>query len=257
MGALSNVLEVKYADGEYRANFVNRLLATTAANSYLKPMLGIGVYGTPVVDNALIDNIQFTVNVSAGVNKTEHDVSCMAGMFICSNTSAAAATGHTKLQALLCSTTVKYSCFDAYAVQGHVSVTGDASAVGEDTNIGNICGGSFKASVSTGKTATATVSGVLVTLDGAGTVTGTHSGIWIDATVSCDNGILLSSTGTVDYGLRMTGTVTNAFSWAATGSCIGTTELVDNASSDVNCDAHIVCDVGGTPYYIPLFNTKK
>lgn len=65
--------------------------------------------------------------------------------------------------------------------------------------------------------------------------------------------------GTVHTAIRLVGvtTMTAALYFDTAAGCIGTTELVDNAEADVDCDAHIVCDIGGTPYYIPLYNTKK
>ena len=57
---------------------VGQLACTTAPVSYLKPSIGIGVYGTPVVDVAVVDNIAFTTNISTATNKAPADTSCMA-----------------------------------------------------------------------------------------------------------------------------------------------------------------------------------
>ncbi len=32
-------------------------------------------------------------------------------------------------------------------------------------------------------------------------------------------------------------------------------ELHDNTGADVNCDAFLVCSIGGTPYYVPMYDT--
>jgi len=169
---------------------------TKAPTSYLLPSLGVGVYGTPVVDTAVIDNIAFTSNMSVGTNKTE-EASSMAGYFGMRNTAAVA---NAKLQSVLASTLVYYNCFDAYGVQGYVAVKGDASA---DSGTGNIVGVSAKATVDSGKTMTGTVSGLLVTMDGAGTVTGSHQGIWIDNVAATDQAILIS--GSNKLGINMNG----------------------------------------------------
>jgi hypothetical protein len=79
------------------------------------------------------------------------------------------------------------------------------------------------------------------------------------ASTGCTAMLYVNPDAAVANGIQVAGAanLTNMFKWDATGGCIGTTELVDNASADVDCDAHIVCDIGGTPYYIPLYNTKK
>ena len=178
-------------------SLTSQIRTTAAPTSYILPSLGVGVYGTPVVDAALVDNIAFTVNMSTATNKTASDTSCMAAFFGVANT---AATANNKLQAVLASTTVAANCFDAYGVQGHVNVSANASSNG---GTGNIVGMSAKASVATGVTATGTVSGLLVTVDGAGTVTGTHSGVWIDNVAATDQAILI--TGSNKLGINMNG----------------------------------------------------
>jgi hypothetical protein len=167
-----------------------RFVTTTQPASYTEPSLGVGVYGTPVVDTSLLDNIAFTSNMSTGTNKTTADSSSMAAFIGCKNT---AATVNNKLQGLLVSTTVPYNCFDAYGVQGHIALTGDLTANNGGANNGNLCGVSAKASVTTGKTVVGTVSGLLITMDGGGTVTGSHQGLWMDTTdVVLDQAFLVS-----------------------------------------------------------------
>lgn len=177
-----------------------RVISNAMPAGYTTPTLGVGVYGTPVVDTTLIDNIAFTSNMSTATNKTVEDSSCMAAFFGMRNT---AATANNKLQGVLASTLVAANCYDAYGIQGHISVTANATAVAGGTNIGNIVGMSAKATVGTGVTATGTVSGLLVTTDGSGTVTGTHSGIWIDNVAATDQAILIS--GSNKLGINMNG----------------------------------------------------
>jgi len=174
-----------------------RIISNAMPAGYTTPTLGVGVYGTPVVDTTLIDNIAFTSNMSTGTNKTAADSSSMAAFFGMKNT---AATANNKLQSVLASTSVYYNCFDAYGVQGHVAVKGDASS---DGGTGNIVGVSAKVTVDSGKTMTGTVSGLLVTADGAGTVTGAHSGVWIDNVAATDQAILI--TGSNKLGINMNG----------------------------------------------------
>jgi hypothetical protein len=210
-----------------------RVIISSWGSTYTASALTVGAYGTPIADTALTDNILASINGSTATEKTADDTSCMA-LFVGMRNTALTDQPHTKLQGILISTLVYANCFDAYGVQGHVAVKADATAVAGGTNAGNICGGSFKATVDTAMTATGTVSGALITLDGAGTVTGTHSGLWIDATVSCDNGILISSTGTMTTGISFGGTITSLFEIPA-----ATTGGANGGGADVYVDVTI------------------
>jgi len=217
--------------GNLTAN--GRVIISNWGSTYTASALTVGAYGTPIADTALTDNILASINGSTATEKTADDTSCMA-LFVGMRNTALTDQPHTKLQGILISTLVYANCFDAYGVQGHVAVKADATAVAGGTNAGNICGGSFKATVDTAMTATGTVSGALITLDGAGTVTGTHSGLWIDATVSCDNGILISSTGTMTTGISFGGTITSLFEIPA-----ATTGGANGGGADVYVDVTI------------------
>jgi len=205
---------------------------TAAPTSYLLPSLGVGVYGTPVVDASTEDNIAFTVNMSTGTNKSA-EASSMAAFIGCRNT---AATANAKLQGVLSSTLVYYNCFDAYGIQGHVAVKGNASST---SGTGNIVGVSAKATVDDTFTATGTVSGLLVTVDGTGTVTGTHSGIWLDCVSSPDNALLISGA-----------TYTNLLTLTAGTAVVGTGTVADGNGYK------LTIDIGGTPYYINAHPTS-
>jgi hypothetical protein len=191
-----------------------RVFCSGAPASYTTPALSVGIYGTPVVDTAVVDNIAFTVNMSTATNKTSGDTSTMAAYISASNT---AATANNKIQSLLVSTTVNADCYDAYGVQGHLTLAdNDGHATTSNGGTANLVAGSFKTSVASGLTATGTVSGVLITMDGTGTVTGTHSGLWMDTVVAVDNGILISGSGTVTTGLNLAGTYTTGITVGGT-----------------------------------------
>ena len=261
-GTITNALNVDVGI----VDVATRVFCSGAPLGYTTPSLSVGVYGTPVVDTALIDNIAFTANMSTATNKTAADTSCMAGYFGVSNT---AATANNKLQGLLISTTVGADCFDAYGVQGHLTLSDNAGhATTSNGGTANLVAGSFKTTVASGLTATGTVSGVLITMDGAGTVTGTHSGLWMDAVVAVDNGILISGAGTVTTGLNLAGTCTSAiginastnlFSLPAAGSGpVIANALVPAAAPDagtVGADACLRVLVNNVAYYVPLYDT--
>jgi hypothetical protein len=69
--------------------------------------------------------------------------------------------------------------------------------------------------------------------------------------------LIVDSVATVTSGIRISGAMTNLFKLDVT------TAVVDNAlipattpdSTTVGADKAIVVDVGGTPHYIPLYNS--
>ncbi len=220
---------------------LNKLRINGTTGTLTAPLFGIGVYATPVVDGSLLDNIAFVSNFSTTTDKTVGDTSSMAA-FIGNRNTAGTATPNTKLQGLLASTLVNANVYDAYGVQGHIAVKQNATAVAGGTNIGNIAGVSAKATVDATKTAIGTVSGVLITMDGTGTVTGNHNGLWMDTVVNVDNGILISGTGTVTTGLNLAGTYTTGISIPAT------------ATTGITSAAPIRVTTAATTYTAPAFS---
>lgn len=211
---------------------------TKAPTSYLLPSLGVGIYGTPVVDASLVDNIAFTSNMSTGTNKTIADSSSMAAFIGMRNT---AATANNKLQGLLVSTTVPYNCYDAYGIQGHIALTGNLTANNGGSNNGNLCGVSAKASVTTGKTVVGTVSGLLITMDGGGTVTGAHQGMWMDTTdVVLDQAFLVSGAAYATLFALSEGTAVVNSGTVASGNGV-----------------KIAVKIGSTTYYINAHPTSN
>ena len=148
-----------------------------------------------------------------------------------------------QLATLMVRTTLNYNCYDAYGVQSHLTVKGDSTA---NVNTANVTPGSFKLTVDSGKTLTASASGILVTMDGAGTVTGEHSGIWVDAVADCDYGLRMSATGTLGAGLYMTGDITYALNFGANGAGI-----VHGGAAAANVAGYVKVKVGATAYRIP------
>jgi hypothetical protein len=102
---------------------------TVAPHGYTDPVLGVGIYGTPVTETSVLDNIAFTVNMETATNKTDSNTSSMAAFVRIGNTTD---TVHNKLQGLLASCSVKGDVFDAYAVQGHTTI--DANMATHDAN---------------------------------------------------------------------------------------------------------------------------
>jgi hypothetical protein len=93
---------------------------------------------------------------------------------------------------------------------------------------------------------------------------GVHRGIQIvvdEATLGADEvtGLCIWNMGaSAISAIRFVGvgTMSNIFYFDVTGGAIGTGELQDNQPATVHCDANVVVSIGGTAYYIPLYNTK-
>jgi len=187
------------------------LRTTAVPESYLLPSMGVGVYGTPVVETATGDNIAFTVNLETATNKTVADSSCMAAYFGSSNSTD---TIHNKMQAVMASTTLHGDVFDAYAVQGHITVH-DAMAT-HDANA-HITGVSGKALLSAA-VEQGWVTGVLGIVDGTSGVTGLcHVAAFVaEAGVTALDAIIYAETaGNAAYGIQFVGTLTTGILMSA------------------------------------------
>jgi hypothetical protein len=240
---------------------LDRLFVGTAPVSYLLPAMSVGVYGTPVVDTAVIDNIAFTVNISTATNKTDENTSCMAAYFGCANT---AATTNNKLQGVLASTNVGYNCFDAYAVQGHTTI--GAGGVSTKNANAHLTGVSGKA-VLTGAVGQGWVTGVLAIIEGAGAVTGLCHVIAAQVEATCTDSVVdailflgADALATAAIEISDVAHVTNFLKLSASSGCLVTNALVPSeapAIGTVGADKALVIDVGGTPYYIALYDTLK
>jgi hypothetical protein len=184
------------ADGSLVDTSSEPIRVTDYSETFTKPAFGVGAYGVPLEDEALTDNILASVVSTTHANKTAADSSSMALFVGNANTGD---TANNKMQGILSSMALVGDVFDAYAIQGHVAVNDTLTS---DSGSANIVGISAKATVATGKVATGSVSGILVTVDGAGSVTGQHSGIWIDNTTAApDQAILISGNPVADISL--------------------------------------------------------
>lgn len=173
------------------------LTGATLTGGIDNALFSIGSYSGAKAFTTTEEVLPFQVVITSGTDGGSSGDSLMAGYFKSTNTGAFT---NRRIQGVMGTAVVAFNVFDAYGVQGHVSVTDDISST---AGTGNICGMSAKATVASGKTATGTVSGLLVTVDGAGAVTGTHSGVWIDNVAASDQAILIS--GSNKLGINMNG----------------------------------------------------
>jgi len=198
VAATDTILQaVNKLDGNFTAGVMPYVSVSTASSAYNNSAFNVGKYGAGISDALLVDNILASVVSTTAAQKTSADTSSMSLFVGNSNT---ADTANAKMQGILSSMTLVGDVFDAYGIQGHIAINDDLTAV---DGTGNLCGMSAKASVASAKTATGTVSGLLVTVDGEGTVTGSHQGIWIDNTAATDQAILI--TGSNKLGINMNG----------------------------------------------------
>jgi len=118
-------------DGSVTGGFIAPSLHVNAYSStYLTSALSAGVYGTPLEDTSVLDNILVSFNSKTGTNKTDADTSSMTLYIGNKNT---ADTIHAKMQGVLSSMSISYDVFDAYAGQFHLAIrdtmeTHDANA---------------------------------------------------------------------------------------------------------------------------------
>ena len=150
------------------------------------------------------------------------------------------------------STTVASECYGAQPWASHYG-TGAITAMS---------GVSAKVDVNTGNFTATTVNAGHFHIEGAATVTGQFDGVMIEVypDVTCLDSalaLIVDSGAVVTSGIRISGTMTNLLKLDVT------TGVVDNAlvpstapdASTVGADKAIVVDIGGTPYYIPLYDT--
>jgi len=243
-------------DTFFSASSLNIDTAPTGLNL---PALSVGVYSTPVTDTSLLDNIAFTSNMATATNKTDEGSSCLSAFVGVRNT---AATANTRLQGVLSSASVAANCFDAYAVQGHTNI--GAGGVSTKNANAHLAGVSGKV-VLNGAIGQGWATGLLGIIDGTGAVTGLCHAIagQVEATTTacaCDAVLYLGADQTVGAGIEFAGTakMPTIMKFNAVAGGVVANALVPSASptsETVGADVALVCDVGGTPYFIPMYNT--
>jgi hypothetical protein len=246
--------QVPFNDFGEGINGLGAMRITVAPESYILPSLGVGVYGTPVVDTSLLDNIAFTVNMSTATNKTDAASSSMAAFIGAKNT---ADTVHAKIQGLLVSTVLGGDVFDAYGVQGHLTVDHDLATHDANAHITGLSGKvALHQSVEQGW-----VTGVLAIIEGdpdvaegVETVTGLCHvmAAQIEATVKdneVDSILYLGADAAVPAGIEFADSahIAAAFKFAAASGCI------DAHAVGAASNKQILIDIGGSPYAINIY----
>jgi hypothetical protein len=235
------------------------IVVESVPTSYLLPSMSVGIYGTPLVDSVLVDNIAFSANLSTATNKTSGDTSTMAAYIGVSNT---AATTNNKLQGVLASCSVGYNCYDAYAVQGHTTIgIGGVSTQNANAHLTGVSG----KAVLTGAVGQGWVTGVLAIVEGAGAVTGLCHVIagQLEATATdsvCDALLFLGADALATNAIEVLDVahVTNLLKLNASSGCLLSNDINPHAAPDgdaLHADKVLRITVDSTPYYIPIYDT--
>jgi hypothetical protein len=233
-----------------------KILTTTAPVSYLLPVMGVGVYGTPVSDAVAIDNIAFTVNMRAGLDKTDPLASSMAGYFGAGNT-ATTATPNACLQGILVTNTIANSCYSAYGIQANLTST----AIGEVNASGMMIAVAGSITLAHANGTGCIAPGYFIIQDGAGgpfTPAATVYGVWIDIIGTVINsGLIIAGTGSVTAAINVSisGATTYLLKCGGAsgknGATIGST--MHHSPETVAEDGFLTILVNNTAYDIPFY----
>jgi len=234
-----------------------KILTTTAPVSYLLPVMGVGVYGTPVSDTVAIDNIAFTVNMRAGLDKTDPLASSMAAYVGTGNT-ATTATPNACLQGILVTNTIANSCYSAYGIQANLSST----SIGEVNASGMMVAVAGSITLAHANATGCIAAGYFIIQDAA--TTGPHTpaattyGVWIDVIGTVINsGLIIAGTGSVTSAIQVaiSGTTTYFLKCAGAsgknGATIGST--MHHSPETVAEDGFLTILVNNTAYDIPFY----
>jgi hypothetical protein len=238
---------------------LDRLFVDTAPESITVPALSVGTYSVPVVDATLANNVAFEAVMSTATSKTSAGDTSAAAFVKMANT---AATTNTQILGLCSSVAVGFNCFDAYAVQGHITV--GAGGISTQNANAHIAGLSGKANLS-GAVGQGWVTGVLAIMEGPGAVTGLCHVIAAQVEATCTDSVVdailyLGADALAVNAIEVADVahVTNLLKLNAASGCILANQLVPASTPDaagVGADKALRIVLDGTAYYIPLYDT--
>jgi len=234
-----------------------KVLTTTAPVSYLLPVMGVGVYGTPVSDVVAVDNIAFTVNMRAGLDKTDPLASSMAAYIGTGNT-VTTATPNACLQGILVTNTIANSCYSAYGVQANMT----SSAIGEINANGMMVSLAGSITLAHGNASGCISPGYFILQANTGpyALGATAYGIWVDILgltgVTAGITVVSDAASVVNAGLYLSGGATTSIKHAIKFAHNDKSEgaYVATITFDPTADGMVKIDVAGTDYYIPFWN---
>lgn len=189
-----------------------KVSVTSQSAAYNDSALQAGVHGAGIADTLLVDNILVSFVNSSGTNKTSADTSSMT-LYVGNSTTAAVTNN--KIQSVLSSVNVGHNVYDAYAVQGHMTVSDDCGTQNANAHITGLSG---KLAVSSGKTlATGWGTAGLFIVEGAGAVTQMCSVVSLVQESGCSAAtdmLYINNDGTANRGLNFVGNFTKGIDFS-------------------------------------------
>jgi hypothetical protein len=209
--------------------FANGTTTAAAIESFRADMFGSYITQKTLVSAASTYQHGSTGNVTTSTNATSSGI--QGGYFKAQNT---ANTADVQLVGCATRVTIGGNVSSAYGIQSHLLVgTGTFTA-----GTANICAASFKNTFTGAMTGTCNV--LLLTSEGAGTVTGEKNIMCMDATTAVTNGIMVY--GTANY--------TNFLHFSAVAGCVSTNTATSTATHAIKIS------LNGTAKYIRLFDVS-
>jgi hypothetical protein len=213
---------------EFKTDLYGNGTTTSAAiEKFRADMFGSYITQKTIVSAASTYQMGCTGNVTTATNATSSGI--QGGYFKAQNT---ADTADVQLVGCATRVTIGGDVSSAYGIQSHLLVgTGTHTA-----GTANVTAASFKNTFTGNITATCNV--LLLTSEGAGTVTGEKNIMCMDATTAVTNGIMV-------YG---TANFTNFLHFSAIAGCISTNTATSTATHAIKIS------LNGTTKYIRLFD---
>lgn len=198
------------------------VIAVTALN--MASITGLAVTGTPqiaignldtakVVSLTTADYTAMQIYLDSQANATNDDTSCV-GLY-CKVKATTAAQAHNHIQSILSNASVAVNFYDAYAVQGHVTVAANCGTQNANAHVTGLSG---KAVLTAGTTlATGWVTAGLFILDGSGAVTQMCHGVSIvceTGVTACQSLLHMYNDGTATVGMSFVGGFTKGIDFS-------------------------------------------
>ena len=223
------------------------------------PIFSYGTIDTQVTTAQATDLCAFQMYIQSTANPGA-DTSLIAMYLKTENTTIDQPNRH--MQCLLVNTKLNFNCFDAYAVQGHITVATQMETAANNAHITGISG----KAVLTAQCDKGWVTGGLFIIDGAADVTGTGTmchGVAIVAetgTIAVDSMLYINNDGTATNGINFVGNFTKGIdfsngTWSqgtanfvvAYGTASAAVSVAATASIiPIQCNLSIASDAGDT-----------
>jgi len=219
-------------------------------------IFGIGYYGSYKVIAALEDNVAVPIFLNSTVEATSDDTSFIGIM--CSIKNTLVDQPHKHMQCILSSTNLYFDCFDAYAVQAHITFLTSMNTQNANAHLTGISG---KADVRSGVTVSkGWVTAGLFIIDGGGAVTGAGTmchgvAIIAEATATasmCTSLLYLDADIAVPQAIEIVGGARMTYALKIDGSS-GAAVVAAGQPAGHSAAGYISVYVGASAYAVPFW----